>query len=45
MVDFGESLEVACLREIEEEIGITIEPENEADDKSPLILTGPLNDN
>lgn len=27
-VDYSEELEFACLREIEEEVGLTIEPEN-----------------
>ena len=45
MVDYGESLEFACLREIEEETGITIEAEDEMNDNSPFILSAPLSDN
>lgn len=42
-VEYGESLEVACLREVEEEVGLMIEPENENDDNSKLFLNLPLN--
>ena len=45
MVDYGESFEYSCLREIEEEVGLTIEPENEHDDNSPFFLSAPLKDN
>ena len=39
IVDYGESLEYACLREIEEEIGITIEPEDETKLNTGYYLT------
>lgn len=35
MVDFGEDLEEACLREIKEEVGI---PKNEISKCTPIIL-------
>lgn len=39
IVDYGESFEHAMLREIEEEIGITIEPEDEFNINSKFIFT------
>jgi 8-oxo-dGTP pyrophosphatase MutT (NUDIX family) len=46
IVDYGESLEYACMREIEEEIGVTIEPVDEFDLANPKYhMTSILRDN
>jgi 8-oxo-dGTP pyrophosphatase MutT (NUDIX family) len=42
-VDYGEELEFACLREIEEEVGLTIEPKIPDDYRSKdFLLTSPV---